>query len=97
MQKDCLAAAERWGLLKCLAASTGAWVLQRSVKDPWRRCGAFEAFEGVKSQSRKCIDRLSGASVLQRSVKNLWRRRRAFEALEAFEGAKSQSRKRMGA
>ena len=45
---------------ECVAARTGAWVLQRSVKDFWRHCGAFEAFEGAKSQSRKRTARLSG-------------------------------------
>ena len=39
---------------ECVAARTGAWVLQRSVKDFWRCCRAFEAFECQKSVSKAC-------------------------------------------
>ena len=73
-------AAERLRLLKVpkgslesvqkegVAASTGAWVLQRSVEDLWRRCGAFKAFEGAKKQFRNPRQRNCGHGRCQKAV-----------------------------
>ena len=51
-----------------VAASTGAWVLQRSVEDLWRGCGAFEVFEGAKKQFRNPRKRNCGHGRCQKAV-----------------------------